>query len=43
MKEDLELARIITGHGFTLRHKKHAPMFEGGPYASIYNYVFERA
>jgi len=32
----------IEAAGFTLATKRHAPMFEGTPYANIYNYQFRR-
>jgi len=42
LKEDLELAEDIKKRGFRLRCRKHAAMFDGGPYGKIYNYVFEK-
>ena len=41
LKEDLELVDLILGNGYTLRHKAHAPMFDGTQYASVYNYIFD--
>jgi FkbM family methyltransferase len=37
-----EIFRILYESGFTLESKKHAPMFDGGKYASNYNCIFIR-
>jgi FkbM family methyltransferase len=42
LPEDLFLADQVVSLGYRLLHKKHAPMFDGGPYSKIYNYVFIR-
>ncbi|MFA4861928.1 FkbM family methyltransferase [Methanoregula sp.] len=36
------ITRILEDAGFTLSSKKHAPMFDAGKFASMYNCVFTR-
>jgi FkbM family methyltransferase len=40
--EIIFVTEIIEGAGFQLKHKRHAPLFDGGKYASCYNYLFVR-
>jgi FkbM family methyltransferase len=36
------IIKKITGSGFILKSKRHADMFDDGPYSGIYNYCFVR-
>jgi hypothetical protein len=40
---DLELVERFNDFGLRIKHKKHAEALDGGPWASFYNYVFERS
>jgi len=39
---DKKIVAILLGLGFVLVSKYHAPIFDQGSYASIYNYIFSR-
>jgi len=36
------VSEIMDKYGFFCRWKKHSPMFDGGPYDSVYNHLFVR-
>lgn len=40
--EHIEIVDILKSSGFSLLHKKHAEMFEGGKFSSCFNYLFVR-
>lgn len=42
LKEHVEIINILKSNGFSLLHKKHAEMFEGGKFSSCFNYLFVR-
>jgi FkbM family methyltransferase len=42
LKEHLDIIQTIKSYGFSLLHKKHAPMLDSGPYDKCFNYVFVR-
>jgi FkbM family methyltransferase len=42
LAETREVIECLSGAGLKMQHKKHALMFDGGPYAHIYNYLFVR-
>ncbi len=42
LEEGAEIVKLVESAGLRMKHKKHSPMFDGGLYAKVYNYVFER-
>jgi len=42
LTEDQEAVKFIQSLGMKLLHKRHSPMFDGGEFKDVYNYLFVR-